>query len=309
MQTKRLRIFAGVVAIFLVALAPAYPQAEETSVTGLITGRTGDTVVLKISDGSSVTVTLDDNTKVQQPKGLGLRRKQMSAAVLIPGLKVSVDGTKQDATHILAQAITFGKDDLQTAEMIQAGIAPTEQKVSANQQNIAANQQNIATNQQNIDANKQGIQTNQENIAANQVAIDANAAETSKRFAALTEYDTKNQLNVHFASGSTDVTAEDQRLLKKLASDAVNLTGYIIQVKGFADSSGNASMNQQLSMERAQNVIAYLIQDCNVPVRHIVAPGAMGEVAPVASNETKSGRAENRRVEVLVLLNKGLADN
>jgi OOP family OmpA-OmpF porin len=66
-------------------------------------------------------------------------------------------------------------------------------------------------------------------------------------------------------------------------------------------------MNQKLSMERAQGVIAYLIQNCNVPVRHIVAPGAMGEVAPVASNETKSGRAENRRVEVKVLLNKGVA--
>jgi len=60
-------------------------------------------------------------------------------------------------------------------------------------------------------------------------------------------------------------------------------------------------------MERAQGVIAYLIQQCNVPVRHIVAPGAMGEVAPVASNETKAGRAENRRVEVKVLLNKGLS--
>jgi outer membrane protein OmpA-like peptidoglycan-associated protein len=78
-------------------------------------------------------------------------------------------------------------------------------------------------------------------------------------------------------------------------------------VKGFADSSGNAAMNQKLSMERAQNVIAFLIQDCNVPVRHVIAPGAMGEAAPVASNETASGRAENRRVEVKVLLNKGVS--
>jgi len=78
-------------------------------------------------------------------------------------------------------------------------------------------------------------------------------------------------------------------------------------VKGFADSSGNAAMNQKLSMERAQNVIAFLIQDCNVPVRHVIAPGAMGEAAPVASNETAAGRAENRRVEVKVLLNRGIS--
>jgi outer membrane protein OmpA-like peptidoglycan-associated protein len=78
-------------------------------------------------------------------------------------------------------------------------------------------------------------------------------------------------------------------------------------VKGFADSSGNAAMNQKLSMDRAQTVIAYLIQTCNVPVRHVIAPGAMGTADPTAPNETPQGRAENRRVEVKVLVNKGLA--
>jgi OmpA-OmpF porin, OOP family len=87
----------------------------------------------------------------------------------------------------------------------------------------------------------------------------------------------------------------------------VNLTGYIISVKGFADSSGAAAMNQKLSMDRAEAVMAYLIQNCNIPVRHIVAPGAMGTADPAATNETESGRAENRRVEVKVLVNKGLA--
>ena len=50
-----------------------------------------------------------------------------------------------------------------------------------------------------------------------------------------------------------------------------------------------------------------LIQQGRVPVRHIVAPGAMGEYGPAAPNETKAGRAENRRVEVKVLVNKGIA--
>jgi OOP family OmpA-OmpF porin len=296
MSSKRTRIAVGLLTVCFVALLSAHAQGEKTKVKGLITARTGDLIVLKTADGSTMTVTLDDDTKVQQPKGLGIRKKQMSAAVLIPGLKVSVDGTSQDATHVLAKSITFDGDDLETAEMIQAGLSPTEQKV-------AANQQNIAENQQNIDANKK-------NIAANKAAIDANsaeAAEASKRFSELTDYDTKDQAVVRFASGSTDISEADQEALKKLALNAVNLKGYIIQVKGFADSSGNAAMNQNLSMERAQNVIAFLLQNCNVPVRHIVAPGAMGEAAPVASNETAAGRAENRRVEVKVLLNKGLA--
>jgi outer membrane protein OmpA-like peptidoglycan-associated protein len=289
----------GLLAVCFVALLSAYAQGEKTKVKGLITARTGDTIVLKTTDGT-MTVTLDDDTKVQQPKGLGIRKKQMSAAALIPGLKVSVDGTSQDATHVLAKSITFDKDDLQTAEMIQAGLDPTEKRVTTSEQNIAANKQGI-------EANKQATEANQQNIAANAASIDANAVATSKRFSELSEYDTKDQLDVRFASGSTTISPADQEALSKLAHGAVNLTGYIIQVKGFADSSGNAAMNQKLSMERAQNVIAYLIQNCNVPVRHIVAPGAMGEAAPVASNETATGRAENRRVEVKVLLNKGLS--
>jgi len=300
MNSKRIRMILGLLTVCFVLWVSAHAQGDKTKVKGLITARTGDVIVLKTTEGTSVTVTLDDDTKVQQPKGLGMRKKTMSAAVLIPGLKVSVDGTSQDATHVLAKSITFDKDDLQTAEMIQAGLTPTAQ-------NVATNQQNISENKQNIAANKQGVEANQQNIAANTTAIDANAAETSKRFSELSEYDTKDQLDVRFASGSTKISAADQAALNKLAHNAVNLKGYIIQVKGFADSSGNAAMNQKLSMERAQGVIAYLIQQCNVPVRHIVAPGAMGEVAPVASNETKAGRAENRRVEVKVLLNKGLS--
>lgn len=307
MDSKRLRIFVGLLAVCFVALLSAYAQGEKIKVKGLITARTGDAIVLKANDGSTVNVTLDDDTKVQQPRGLGIRKEKMSAAVLIPGLKVSVEGTSQDTTHILAKSITFDKDDLQTAEMIQAGLNPTEQKVTANQQNIAANQQNIAENKERIAVNKQGVEANQQNIAANAASIDANAVATSKRFAELSEYDTKDQLDVRFASGSTTISDADQAALKKLAGSAVNLTGYIIQVKGFADSSGNAAMNQKLSMERAQNVIAFLLQNCNVPVRHIIAPGAMGEATPVATNETASGRAENRRVEVKVLLNKGLS--
>ena len=154
----------------------------------------------------------------------------------------------------------------------------------------------MASNRQQINANQDQIESSQQDIQA-----------TNKRFSELTDYDTKGELNVLFASGSTALSEKDKAQLMDLAHTAVNLTGYLIQVKGFADSSGNAAMNQKLSMERAQEVVAYLIQDCNVPVRHVVAPGAMGTADPAASNETTQGRSENRRVEVKVLVNRGLA--
>lgn len=81
------------------------------------------------------------------------------------------------------------------------------------------------------------------------------------------------------------------------------------EVTGYADSTGSAAMNTKLSEDRAKAGVIYLVQQGSVPIRHIVAPGAMGEYGPAAPNETKAGRSENHRVEVKVLVNKGIAGN
>jgi OmpA-OmpF porin, OOP family len=308
MKKQRRWIVACAALLCVMSVGLAY-GGDKVKIKGLISTRTGETLTVKTNTGN-VTVVLDDDTKVQQPKGLGLRKKDMSAAVLIPGLKISVEGTGDAESKVMAKTITFDSSDLQLAETIQAGLTPTKEQQAANTANISANKQGIAANQEDTAANKVQIASNQEKISANQEQISANQqdiAETTKRFSELSEYDTKGDATVNFAVGSSAISADDKATLSKLAHDAVNLTGYIIQVKGFADSSGNAAMNQKLSQERAQEVIAYLIQDCNVPVRHVVAPGAMGTADPAATNETAQGRAENRRVEVKVLVNKGLA--
>jgi OmpA-OmpF porin, OOP family len=304
------QIVACAVLLFCLSVGVAFGgSSDKVKVKGLITTRTGETLTMKTAGGGNVVVVLTDSTKVQQPKGLGLRKKQMSFAVLIPGLRVSIDGTG-DQSRVTANSITFDADDLQLAETIQAGLTPTRHAVQTNQQNIASNKQNIQSNQQDIAANEVRTAANKEEISANREDIEANQQDieaANKRFSELSEFDTKADITVNFAVGKSVISSSDKAALSALAHDAVNLTGYIIQVKGFADSSGNAAMNQQLSMDRAQAVIAYLIQDCNVPVRHVIAPGAMGTADPTAANETAQGRAENRRVEVKVLVNKGVA--
>jgi OmpA-OmpF porin, OOP family len=79
-----------------------------------------------------------------------------------------------------------------------------------------------------------------------------------------------------------------------LAQTGTGLTGYIVEVTGFADATGSAAINTKLSGDCAKAVITFLVQRGNVPIRHIVAPGAMGEYGAKAPNETKAGRAENR---------------
>jgi OOP family OmpA-OmpF porin len=308
---QRKVIEASVMLLIFVASVSAFgASGEKLKVKGMITSRTGETLIVKSAEGN-VTVVLTDNTVTKDDKGLfGLDKQQMSDVVLIPGLKVDIDGMSDEQSRIVARTITVDGDDLETAEMIQSGLHPTAEQVAANIKAIAANQQNIAANQVQLAAHKENIETNQQNIAANKQQIEQNIKdieENTKRFTALSEYEVKGEATIKFNVASSRISATDQEELKKLAQTATAITGYIIEVMGYADSTGNGAMNTKLSEDRAKAVITYLVQRGNVPVRHIVAPGAMGEYGPVAPNETKAGRAENRRVEVKVLVNKGIS--
>jgi outer membrane protein OmpA-like peptidoglycan-associated protein len=308
---RRKAIVGSLLATFLALGVSVFGAADDKAkVKGMITSRTGETLIVKSAEGT-VTVVLTDSTRTKDNKGLfGLDKVEMSNVVLIPGLKVDVDGTSDDQGRLIAKTITVDGDDLETAEMIQSGLHPTAEQVAANMQAIGANKQNIAAHEQTLGAHQQGIESNQQNITANRQKIQQNIKdiqENTERFSQLSEYDVKAEATVKFKVGSSKISPEDLEQLKQLSQTAVGLTGYIIEVKGFADARGAALMNERLSEDRAKAVVAYLIQQCNVPVRHVVAPGAMGEYQPAASNETKEGRAENRRVEVKVLVNKGIA--
>jgi OmpA-OmpF porin, OOP family len=283
---------------------------EKAEVKGMITGRTGETLIVK-GDAGTTTVVLTDETTTKDDKGVfGLEKLQMSNIVLIPGLKVDIDGTSDDQGRVVAKTITVDGDDLETAEMIQSGLTPTAEQVEKNVQTLGAHQQELAGHQVQLAAQKESIEGNQQNLAANRQRIQENEADiaaNTKRFMALSDYDVKSQATVNFDVGSTKISAKDQIELKELANTATSQKGYIVEVIGYADSTGSAAMNTKLSEDRAKAVVTYLMQQGEVPMRHIVAPGAMGEYGAAAPNETKAGRAENRRVEVKVLVNKGIA--
>jgi OOP family OmpA-OmpF porin len=290
--------------IVCAGLAYGASNGKKIKVNGLITGRDGENLTVKALKGSTnLVVVLTDETKVQIPKGLlKIRHSDQAITALIPGLKIEVEGVGTE-TRVVAKTIKLSKDDLRLAETIQAGLNPTQQQQQTNMANIAANKEDTAANKVQIASNQEKIGANQEQIAANEQDIQA----ANKRFSELSEYDVKGAVTIHFASSSSTIPDEEMTALTQLAQSASGLTGYIIQVKGFADSSGNAAMNQKLSMDRAQAVVAYLLQNGRIPLRHIVAPGAMGEADPAATNEVANGRAENRRVEVKVLVNRGVA--
>ena len=311
MHRYRIRIAVSLSAVCFVACLSAFgASGDETQTKGMIISRTGETLIVSGPNGH-VTVVLTEDTRTKDDRGLfGLATEEMADTVLIPGLKVRVDGVADSQGRLVAKTITVDGDDLETAEMIQAGLQPTAAQVAANMQAIESNKKNIAGNQRNITANQRDIAANQQNIATNRQQIEQNikdVEEHTNRFSALAEYDVKGEATVKFGVAGSRISEKDQEKLKELAQTAKGLTGYIIEVTGYADSTGSAAINTKLSERRARAVITLLIQQGGVPVRHIVAPGAMGEYGATAPNETKAGRAENRRVEVKILVNKGIA--
>jgi OmpA-OmpF porin, OOP family len=79
-----------------------------------------------------------------------------------------------------------------------------------------------------------------------------------------------------------------------------------MQVKGYASSVGSAALNQRLSTDRADNVTDFLEQN-GIPLTNMLAPGAMSTSKQIAPDTTVEGQAENRRVVVRILQNKGIA--
>jgi len=305
MQSRK-TILAVLTATLFLTCASAF--ADE--VQGMIVARTGETLIVNGPAGRSVIV-LTADTSTKDDKGLfGLDKEHMADTVLIPGLKVRVEGSPDEQGRVVAKTITVDGDDLETAEMIQSGLNPTAEQVATNVQTLAQHQQDLSGHSVQLASQKEMIDTNQQNISAHKQQIEQNIKDiddNTRRFSALSEYDVKGQTTVKFKVGSAAISPADKEQLKQLAANATSLTGYIVEVTGYADSTGNAAMNTKLSENRAKAVVTYLMQEGNVPVRHIIAPGAMGEYGAAAPNETKAGRAENRRVEVKVLVNKGIA--
>ena len=300
------RLMIGVPALFVMSCLGAFAFDD---VNGIIKTRTGETLVVQ-TDANDVTVVLTEATRTVDKKGLfGLDKAHLGPTVLIPGLKVSVKGSPDDQGRVVAKEIVTDGDDLETSEMIQAGLHPTAEQVAKNVDTLSAHHGKLGAHEAQLGAHEGKIAASQQEIVANREQIQRNLStieEHTNRFNALTDFDVKGEATVNFAVASTKISKADAEKLAQVAETAKGLKGYIVEVVGYADSTGSATMNTQLSENRAKQVVTWLMQQGGIPIRHIIAPGAMGEYGSKSPNETKAGRAENRRVEVKVLVNKGI---
>ena len=264
--------------------------AQSAKVQGMIKARSGATMDVRSADSTSVVVLLTDKTQVGQAQGvLKVRRKEMSMAALIPGLEVQVEGTYDGQNQLVATSVKFDGGDLERAQSIQAGLHQTQVQAGRNKEELEKQQQQLIAGH--------------EKIAANKAAIDAAMA----RFGQLDDYYILDEVTVHFGNGKVDIESQYKPQLMQLAERAKKVQAYMIQVVGYASSVGSTAVNQKLSAERAGNVTNFLVQDGDIPLTNVLAPGAMGESRQIGDETTPEGQAENRRVVVRILQNKGIA--
>jgi outer membrane protein OmpA-like peptidoglycan-associated protein len=278
--------------VLVLLTSPGFAQVssgQSIETKGLILTRDGETLTIDSPNHGKQVIVINDTTKVVTPKGL-FRKNNMEVTSLVPGLEVEVKGTGDANGQIVAERIQFSQDSLRRANQVHAAMTATKGQVEENQKGVSSNAEKIGTNASDISQHKQQI------------------GAVEKRFDDLTEFDVKKQFSVNFATGKSDIPQEAQQQLAELSKEAQGQKGYLIEVQGFASTSGSASKNQQLSEDRAENLVDYLHQQ-GVPLKNIVNPAAMGTTSPVGDNDTEEGRLKNQRVEVKMLVNRGLSSN
>jgi len=300
-------------------------KPKKVEVKGVIAKREADSFTLRDDKGSDVVVTLTSETQVKEKKSNPFRGgKNYGTTQLLRGLNVEVKG-RPEGNGVVAEQIKFADVDLRMASSVESRVTPVEGRLGETETRLSQSEQNAQrlsgqiqelssisnaarggakAAQETADAAITGVNESKEKIGQANQRISA----TNERISSLDDYDVKKTLAINFKVGSAVLSKEVQAELDAIAEEAKTDKGYIIEVTGFASADGGEAYNRRLSQRRADAVVQYMAENHNIPLRRIITPFGYGEKQPVADNATKEGRQQNRRVEVKILTNKGLAE-
>jgi outer membrane protein OmpA-like peptidoglycan-associated protein len=225
------------------------------------------------------------------------------------GLNLEVEGRGNQSGELIADKIRFNESDLRVARAVESRAAPLEDRASTTESKLSQVEQNAQRLSGQLDELAAVANTAKGGAKAAQETADAAVSGvnlTNERISALDDYEPQTVAAVNFKTGSAVLSPESKTKLDEVATKALNAKGYVIEVSGFTDSTGSINRNRLLSQRRADNVIRYFVENHKIPLRRIITPYGYGETNAVAENTSREGRAQNRRVEVKLLVNKGL---
>lgn len=301
--------------------AVTVPAGQKQKLSGVILEREADSLLVRDYKGTTYQVSVSGSTKIKERKSNPFRgAKSYEAADLSRGLAVEIEGRGNDAGALVAEEIKFTQTELRVASSVVSVVTPVEGRVRSAETRLTQSEENAKRLSGQIDelaavANTAngGARAAQETAdkamaAANSAneRITATGESLNNRISSLDEYDAAKTINITFKVGSAKLSEEAKAALDEIAAQAKNEKGYVIQVAGFASADGNETLNRRLSQQRAEAVMSYLIENHEISQRRVVTPLGFGEARPAADNTTREGRAQNRRVEVAILVSKGL---
>lgn len=198
-----------------------------------------------------------------------------------------------------------------TKKFVRTEVGAVNDKVGTLSQQLEQNEQRTKENETKISAVDQRVtQTDQKATAAGSAAqearnaaaaVDAKADAMDKANKKLIYEVVLSEADGGFKFGKSVLPDEARTQLDKMIADLqANPKAVWFEVEGHTDSKGDAKYNERLGLERAEQVKRYLYETHKVPL-HKINVISYGESKPAASNKTKAGRAENRRVVVRVL--------
>lgn len=257
-------------------------SGAKTKINGIIIRREADTFSVADDSNTETVVLLTDRTSVKSKGGFFRSGKDYGVTSLLRGLRVEVEGRGNSDGQLVADKVRFDSGDLRTAKVVDSRVAPVEEanKRLSGQVEEAGELSKLARNE---------------------------AGKAHERISALDDYNVQDSISVLFKVNSAVISAEDRRALDELAQKAAATKGYVIEIAGFADSTGNIARNRVLSQQRADAVVRYLQENHDIPLRRMITPFGYGDLKPVADNTSEEGRRQNRRVEVKILVSKGIS--
>lgn len=284
-------------------------SGAKMKIKGVVVRRDVDTFTVRDITGNDTVVRMTDQTSVKTKGGVFSSGTRYASAQILRGLNLEVEGRGGSSGELVAEKIRFSNTDLRTAMSVEARANPLEERASAAEGRISEVEQNAQKLSGQLDelaaisnAARGGAKAAQDTADAAISGVNA----TNERISALDDYVPQETAAVNFRVGSSVLNTDAKSKLDAIATKALNAKAYVLEVTGYADATGSTARNRALSQRRADAVITYLVEQHKIPLRRIVTPYGFGELDPVADNKTRTGRAENRRVEVKILVNKGL---
>jgi outer membrane protein OmpA-like peptidoglycan-associated protein len=257
------------------------PSGSKMKFRGVVITRDADLFTIRDRSRADYQVLITDNTSIKTHGGFLRSGKRYPVTDILRGLIVEVEGRGDAQGQLVAEKIRFRESDMRAAQTTDARVGPVE-----------ANQERMAGQMDELYA----------------VAAEARAEvkQVNERVSALDDYDVQETTSVTFRVNSAVLSPEAKTQLDALAAKAVGARAFMIEVAGHTDATGSDAKNFRLSRDRADAVVQYLAVQHKIPLRRFVTPMGYGKTEAVADNTTREGRTQNRRVDVKMIVNRGL---